>query len=428
MKSIASTLFIFCILIFNIQVNAQNLVELRGDWPINSIEADQLLRTTSSDCLYQLDSISTVDYSSIAGERPGSHSIYDYDDEGKLRIHTVENFEQAVILRDSFLYNEASFCDTVRRDVWYTDSLDFWSPSILFVYQYNSNGDRTFSGRDKWSDTLQVFRPSSRWNYYYDDNNVRTAEELDYWSQNSGWYSGIRIEHEYDADGFRTHSNWYGEKDGEDWVLTRRNDYVYNEDGNLISDTRYTIGPFVGVRPYSANYYEYNAEGVNTVDTRAGYNSVTEEFEPYAKYEYQHFWLPAENLLLPWNLSNLPHWRAQILDAEEYAFRNNEWVLDEKFDYFYSSCNMGVAVAEIQEVEVKLLPNPVVDFARFEFPSNYRQARLLVINMSGQLMFEREIQSGESITVNDLLPGNYLYQLQFNDESIALGKFLIEVP
>jgi hypothetical protein len=77
--------------------------------------------------------------------------------------------------------------------------------------------------------------------------------------------------------------------------------------------------------------------------------------------------------------------------------------------------------------EVKVFPNPVVEWVTIEMPTLDNEAIVTVFNVSGQLMKSEIISTTNNylrIDVNDWTDGQYFIRIQTNDNQVITKQFV----
>ncbi|MCF6133029.1 S8 family serine peptidase [Flavobacterium wongokense] len=116
----------------------------------------------------------------------------------------------------------------------------------------------------------------------------------------------------------------------------------------------------------------------------------------------------------------------QVIDfvkqsADRFANPNNQ------FGYgipdFQLALNNALSVNDISKAKFLVYPNPAHDNLHVSFPDNFDQAKVTLCNALGQSVFEKTIDATESVSLENLNIGVYLYKIESNS-FVQSGKII----
>jgi hypothetical protein len=105
------------------------------------------------------------------------------------------------------------------------------------------------------------------------------------------------------------------------------------------------------------------------------------------------------------------------------ALKSDEWQVVGDYAYYYS--DLAVTVEDVAEGGLSFYPNPASDYIQVEPGPDTDAARILLYNVSGQLIMNRVLEDGGRIPVSHLSEGVYILRM-VQGNTIKTGKVLIE--
>jgi hypothetical protein len=89
-------------------------------------------------------------------------------------------------------------------------------------------------------------------------------------------------------------------------------------------------------------------------------------------------------------------------------------------------CDSLIGVNELQTKPLKIYPNPTKDFVSIELPKNSSQAELSIYNLTGQLIFQKQIiQPNQTIPITELGNGMYIFVVESGDRVVGRERVVI---
>jgi len=361
----------------------------------------------------KLDSVIISKHSSVSEHWTKlNKQFFEYDNELRLvKIATTSGLNDSGIYPETalFKYNSAGLVDTVKL-YYIGDQMKDMSQygyiklsyddsgKLLKSYSYvlyNNNWELymgynyTYNQSDK---VIEIFLEENWWAYWtslhkytYDQEGklIRYEEEP--------WYS-ILTTYNYDAEGNLIEENY------QDWYQKRKHLYYYNQDGDRVKSERY--------------YW------------------IDNELQEHSIEEYSY---------LDLNYSDLADMNLSILnltnELDEVEYIPNKLISSitedgKKTEYFYSSITddskILTDIKETQHLEFTLYPNPVTDQITFTWNEGLPVLNLKIYLITGACVIDKEIFSNETVHLEKLNTGVYLYKLTDKNTVLKSGKLIIK--
>lgn len=276
---------------------------------------------------------------------PSEPTIFEYDERGNL-----------ILIKDVF----HKIVNTYNQD-------SLLLSSLFHIWDYDSN----------------CFRPHELTEYTY-DNNRRLIQDIMSVKIDNVWLSNSKRTQEYTNDLKSREINYYFNRDLNDWILSTRIEYFYNNNHLIVNENTYYFdnagdNDYLGSRvsnTYDPNnnmtyslFESYNdtatlVYGTKTYFTYNSDNLLTEQLLESYSYYYNTNWTPYNKIEISYNTNNLKlsqytymygneAWNLHNIDsfyydvytnqvlAETYLFYNEAWLCSQKvihdFDYNYTS-------------------------------------------------------------------------------------------
>ena len=80
---------------------------------------------------------------------------------------------------------------------------------------------------------------------------------------------------------------------------------------------------------------------------------------------------------------------------------------------------------EIEEVNIKILPNPANNYLIVDFINGSKTAILELYDVTGKMVYQKEVYENEQIQVSPLKRGIYVYKLN-HQKKIRTGKIMLQ--
>ena len=321
-------------------------------------------------------------------------STYTYDDNGNI----------SAFLR--FSWNDT-------ENDWYADA---WYREL---YTYNTNGNLTQAISSEkvngnWSSLYKVETT-------YNDYGYDTRTEYEYNSNTSSWDNLIIAERTYDAQGFVTmltiserddvNSEWgtmYGvinSTDSENHILSYS---AYDGDPE---DSNSSIG--------EKGIFTFENGNISTVEYQVQnesenwYTNTKEEYNYDTNYSISEILMPStSNDCFKQEKEINSEFNNKILSFISYEEdESGNLSATEKLTYNYTDLSNPLGIDDVENIEVKLYPNPAYNKVSFSFDAANNKASIQIFDMLGKVVLEKQISNEQPLNIESLNSGIYLYNI-----------------
>ncbi len=331
-------------------------------------------------------------------------------------------------------------------------------------YTFNANGDKTQRFSYEWDESTSQWVLSGKEEYTYDANGNMTQSDGFGWDESgSKWLVGGKSEYTYDANGNMTQSiesYW----DGLSWVTQYKHDYTYNLNGGMTQSSGYrwdeSTSDWVPIDKLEYTYdngniaqslyycwdedasafvdcwkeeYTRDAEGNIIQNHQYEWDEGTEYLMGKYEYSYDNLYARSDMILPIFNddfsiiealdITHLFNHKLDNFQGSAWDEGSGEWILYLKGDYYYSEHN----VSSVDETGIdisKVYPNPCSEYLTFSFSGNYLQITFELFDLQGRKLMTREIKANETISLEGLENGLYVFELSTPDGNKQSGRLV----
>lgn len=267
-----------------------------------------------------------------------------------------------------------------------------WEPSYKEDYTYDFDNLLIQEIDFNWDHMANQFQNSQKYEYFYNYYKDLTESFSYSWGfYSSQWENDRKYEYDYTNNGqINTELVWEWDDNSGAWELDRKHEYGFDSNGNpnLELYSYWTGGQF----QYSSKYeYSYDLTVLLS-------NVMVGQYEFYPDYSEK--------------IVNLP------LAYIDYDYNGNSWEEDDKTKYFYSSINLDVF--ELSSEDILLYPNPTTDLINIQLNTETSPISIQIYNLSGQMVFEKNVSNHQTISLKHLPQGVYICIL--NSDSMSCTK------
>ena len=353
----------------------------------------------------------------------------------------VEKLDSLILEEEEkyvYTYDENGLTRTKTISYWRYQTNE-WGDGEKYEYEYNADGDlileKIYMANHPDPGFIHTHKAEYTYNAsgelleeiisHYDDNVYSLSEKKTSYYENSLKIADTSFIY-YDID-----ATWYPEG-----AIS----YTYNEDDNLIAintslldDIWMEIGKIeieyenelisvitifdcdeegcyeymkmelsydgndvlISITTYEMDYYE-NDEG-------------EEESEWFAdtKYDFNYdSQIPSSSIMVPeWYTFDY-----KIENVEISYFYENGWEVEEEYSFYYSGFTT-VGIHENTIRDLKIYPNPVSNNMTISMEENYKTITFELYSMDGKKLLEKQINSSESVSMEGLSKGLYIYNI-----------------
>lgn len=387
-------------------------------------------------------------------------AIFTYDEHGHLTQFTYFYKSSAMddwtpSFQQDYHFSPEGYLLEETYSVW-SDVLNDWNNQFRDLYTYLPNGNPIEQISYTWDEVAMVWESSERFicsyisdnmidqkDYYNWDSNSQTwnnygravynYDAMDrlkeivfsiYNSMDAVWVPELRVAYFYNSDDlvevFQT-SSWEGT-----WQPRGQTTYSYNSFGELIQETDswYDIATMSWI-PSSQDEYEYDANGNMISNTFLPWDLLSSTFVPEDRrvFEYDVNTL-ASDLYFPHIWDGDFIFNSKMIRIRIFDYEGGTW--PEKFygDFYYSPVVTSIMPVTVDDIRV--FPNPAHNFVVVEMPTGIQHGELMLLNVSGQRVFQQKLQSEHTIIPVQYLPsGNYVLAIRYAHEEMTLRSLII---
>jgi hypothetical protein len=432
--------------------------------PRSSLKADQAADQQMDSILWEL--YDTENTMWVLSER----EIFSYDGDGNMITYVwfeYDSLDMKILPVDK---------ENVKYDlpgkpieiIWLTwdKASSQWVNEAKFELAYDGDGNLVEETVYDWDPVGSQWLEGARYTMLYDANGNILEEYWYFWDEDSSKLVLVfKDEYLYEGGKLTTWNEYYMQEGGleltfvttytysgdnliseitqgwdyitEDWGDYSKKEYIYNEADQLISEEVWDFD-WVQLMMVRQWLYEYtwDADGNMTVQVDKGWNegAPVKSLNDVAEWEntFKSEWTFDKNFTIMDIYA--PYWFTA--DVEEltfvhmplselgYFYDNEDWVFDFRQTAYYSEFGGGgpSGIKDMQRAPVSVFPNPASETVTFSWDEGYARLDLEIYDLTGKQIISRTIEQNETIRVDDLSGGLYLYKLSNNNHLIDAGK------
>jgi len=331
-----------------------------------------------------------------------------YDGEGNLIQETVYKWDP----------DPSQWMIEAQFDMTYDGSGNLLSELWLFWDEDSSKLVETFKDEyiyegGKLTTWNEYFWGEGAWEltyftaYTYDNGNLilELTQGWDFLAQDWGDYS--KIAYTYVGDRVVTEEVW-----GFDWMqfMMVRQSYFENTwdaDGNMTTQVESSWDEEAGA---VKSWNVVAGSWLNTWKSEWAFNKNFTILNIYAPY---------------WFMADVADLTFMHMPVSETGYFNNNgtWDLNYRQTAYYSDFDGGSSSVEgVHQIPVSVFPNPASETVTFNWDEKYTRLNLELYDLTGKRVISRSIENNETIRVDDLSRGMYLYKLGDYNDIIQTGK------
>ncbi len=295
-----------------------------------------------------------------------------------------------------------------------------------------------YFGAEEKLDSIYAYEPQSgdTWllfskNYYiYDTAGLLT--QWDVWALDEGVMTkSVIFKYGYNtASQILTESSFYFIEGME--VLFSKTEHTYNDSGQLFFSevSQINFQTFM-MEKNNRSDYEYNTTGDVSVEVYSLWDSEGEDWVADERYENLYGDLNFSDVVFPLYIdfisgigvpSNVPV--KAIIQDKTFDMIDGNWVQVDQAFYYYSA-GSSTNIDELENLSVGFYPNPAFEDIILKWDENYQNLNLQVFQMTGAKVMEKQVSSGEKVSVSHLIKGIYLVKLLNGQKTVYTGKMVI---
>lgn len=337
--------------------------------------------------------------------RTGYKIAYAYDADANLTQHIRYNWnkdssEWIPYYQEEYTYNEDNNRTQCIRFNW-NEASGNWIQFIKEEFDYDANANWILWAGYNWDETTDEWKIYWKEEFTYDlNNNIIQYIDLYYDEVSGEWTNGWKGLYDYDADGNMiqyTGIDW--DDASSQWINNVKLIYTYDADGNMTIFNRYKWDKDISQwNEYLQEAYTYN----NTC--------LTEDLVlPHLFQTYDGNFVFTHQLLM----KTTSYWDTSA----------NQWEDVNKSQYYYSEqdINSGFSVTC---PDLLVYPNPASGFIIIDCDQLQNFATIELYDPQGRKLFSHPLNGNNRLTINNLLPGVYIYRIMEGHKSTT-GIFMV---
>ncbi len=276
-----------------------------------------------------------------------------------------------------------------------------WEPLQVWEYSYNTDGTSLMDSLSHWNDDNQKWEVELKVSYEYLNDKIHYIYTDQWNKEQQEWNSYLKTWYLYDNINWDLYGIYTYEYVDGGWEMTKRDGVSYDDNGQY--------------NGYSSLFFNFTQE--------PPYAYFFEKYAFEDNYVFDNLYLPYDDAF--YNEDFFHH----MLMTKKLFERNIETYEDKQYaqvQYYYSNTDITTDCKEIisEEATVILSPNPASQFVTINTSGLPQQGSLSIYNRSGIKVLEQTISEGNSISIQNLSSGLYVYTY-ITTEGTASGRLLI---
>ncbi len=375
-------------------------------------------------------------------------SIYNFDDKGRIILYefyegTPVNKLSYKRLRYRFYYPDNQIIIQTK----YSGFNEKWLPKDSTISQFNTEGrlvseklliydkDKTlysnsmkayfyYYSNNVLSEVIQMkwHSPSQLWKYDAKIDYIKTIhgfDSLDVYSKHYGfWKAEYHVKYKVSAYGKHTYiEKQYWDNASQSWRNEIKEYLNYDSKQRLSKYKAYFWD-------YQSHKWElYDAYKINYIISQS--DSIT-VFYGYSSGVFKPSFMgkittdpqiPINRVIPSYVFSNMPIDHKLLYEGVYYLNMDTTiGNLAHEIKYYYSTKDTGSAdVIANEYIPFKVFPNPSNSNIIFQFNVSAQNAEVFIYDMNGRLVLEKTVSNDESIYVNNISAGTYMYKVKLGN-------------
>ncbi len=308
-----------------------------------------------------------------------------------------------------------------------------WLEGARFDLTYDASGNLILEIWNFWDEDAQKIVPFFQDEYLYEDGNLTTINEYDW--EEGDWVLFFRTIYSYDEAGNLIEElRQFWNPEGEAWIDFGKTLYTYNENGKLILEEEWEISntQFILVKTWQSeitwdtdgnmtSLVEKSWDEGSTKGTNSWQNAFKSEWTFNKDFTIADLFVP---YWFSFDDSNITFVHMPVSETS-YIYLGENWVMDSRQSAYYSDFGASTGIEDREETSLKIFPVPASETLTINWDDSFSNLRFELYDLTGKQVILRTIDNNETIGVNHLSGGIYLYKLSNNDHLIYSGKVSI---
>lgn len=438
--------------------------------PRTDLKADVATDQTMDSILWELYDTNTATW--VLSER----ELFTYDGSGNMTNYVwfaYDSVDMKILPSDREIVSYTGQQGQPTEIIWLTwdKASSQWVNEAKYELAYDGDGNLVEETVYEWDPVGSQWLEGARFDMLYDGSGNLLTEYWLFWDEDSAkLVYTFKDEYIYEGGKLTTWEEYWWEEGA--WELTYYTEYTY-DNGNLIledtkgwdflsndwgdfSKTAYTYAgdkvateeqwrfdwaQFMMVRQ-SYFVYTWDADGNMTTEIESSWDEGAGAVKSLsnAAADWVETWKSEWTFNKDFTIMNLyvPYWfMADVTDltfvhmpvSETGYFNNNgTWDLNYRQTAYYSEFGGGgpTGIEDLKRAPVSVFPIPASDLITFTWDEKYGRLNLELYNLTGKRIISRSIENQETLGVDQLARGVYLYRLRDNNDLIHTGKISLK--
>lgn len=334
-----------------------------------------------------------------------------------------------------------------------------------YELDYDENGNLIQETIADWDPDGNQWMVGAQFDMTFDGSGMLLSELGSFWDEDSSkLVLSYKDEYLYEDGNLTTLDEHFWEE-GE-WVLIFRTTSTYDSKGNLTEEITLVKDTESGFWfDYSQNLYTYNEADLLIMEE--AWELDFTQFMLLQTWQYEYTWDSDRNMIeqvdRSWEAEVLkganvwedafkseftfnknytileiygPYWYQEVIDNSTfvhmpvtelgYFYLDDAWVMDYRQTAYYSDFASSTDIQDFQEFRLSVYPVPASETIAFSWEDTYTHLSLELYNLAGKRVIFRSIDNNETIGIDGLSGGLYLYKLTHNNTLIHSGKISIK--
>lgn len=371
-----------------------------------------------------------------------------YDDAGNLSeviwlIWDIETGEWVNYGKFDYTYDEAGNLVLESISDWDPDSNE-WLEGAQFESNYDESGNILATIWSYWEQDSMKLVPAYKEEFIYEDGNLSTLNE--YGMQDGEWLLLLRTLYNYELSGAKKYAvsgnlieeltqAWNSE--GESWMDWAKILYSYNGINILIMEEEWEFSwtTFVLVQYWQYEYLWDADWDLSTMIERAWHEEATKGTKGTNSWQdaFKSEWTVNKEYEVsdisaaPWFFQDMTNQLFVHMPVSEtvYASVGESWVRDFRQTAYYSDLGGSTGIEDKEESSLNIFPVPASETLTIHWDDSFSKLRFELYDLTGKKVISRLVDNNETLGVNHLAGGMYLYKLSNNNHLIFSGKVSI---
>ncbi len=386
----------------------------------------------------KLDSIIEYNYDEGTGTwtKKFIKKTYVYDENFNEVLWVYSNWNTDNNNWTNLMKEESQYDDTTNSmiNTQYVWSNNKWNKEIKSVFSYNNDNKLIQELNYKWKYNLKDWLLVEKWDYSYNAQGKPLTDSLYWWYANSQeWALQKKIDYEYINDKelhYIFYTNW--DSNTNQWIASKKKWYLYDLQWRLINlssyewdDTKDSNWKLTNRKYYGYDDNDYLNEyaDINIEPRDDGYVQHELMFETN---EYD-FSLMFNDILFPNYLNKQELKFHHKLLNTSLGQQNYDTKQEEQYravKYYYSPIFVtGTDSYDFISESINIYPNPAKESIHINYPSEHTRTLFELYDINGKKIISSNINKAESIDINTLRKGVYIYRIKF-DQYEKVGKLI----